>query len=328
MIEKVINYINKHNLVVPNSTIIVGLSGGTDSVCLLHVLSSISNIYNITLIAAHLNHNWRSKEETDIDLKICVNLCDMLNIKLITKSLESTEHIKSSGSKEADARTCRRDFFQSLLKEFAASAIALAHHQDDQVETFFIRLIRGANISGLSCIKPKSGNYIRPLLDVSKEEIYKYLNLHNLDYAVDKTNADNSFLRNNIRNNILPIINKADARFLPNCLKAIDACSQVDLFISRLISNFLDNNTITEDATLWLNINALENQDEYLHAGIILAWLIRSNAIINSYLSSRYLQEIIKFISSKSLKHQVHPNLLLIKNKNGEDLYLGVRATD
>lgn len=322
LISKIRKYINFNNLISHNSSIVVGLSGGPDSICMLDILHKLSHKYNIKLLAVHINHNWRSKEETDLDLKVCQDICERLNIQLISKSLDLQD---LSGSKEAIARKVRREIFEQVLLEHNASAIALAQHRDDQIETFFIRLIRGSNITGLSSIRSKSGFYIRPLLDISKQEIYEYLKANNLAYTVDSTNLDNIFLRNGLRNCVIPELNKLDSRFTINCLKTINMLQETDDFISRIVSSFLSQNTITYNNQYLLNIKSLLAQDQYLHKSIILQFLILSKAPINSYLSSNYLDEIIKFLKSQANSHIINPKLVLIKQKIGKVKYLGIK---
>ena len=147
LFNKIEQFCNRENLISPDQTIIIGLSGGPDSVFLLYFFLNIQKKYNLKLIAAHLDHGWRT--ESPQDAEFCKNLCTERNIPYFQKHLRDIKQTKSpSGSPEQDARNARRAFFQDLAHEQHADAIALAHHQDDLIETFFIRLIRGSRFNG------------------------------------------------------------------------------------------------------------------------------------------------------------------------------------
>ena len=162
MFQLIKNYIIKHNLINPHDTIIIGLSGGPDSVFLLHALLHIKDKYNLTLIAAHLNHEWRP--EADAEEELCRHLARTI-LNFVSQKLSCLIiTVKKNGSKEQDARLMRRHFLESVAHTYNAQRIALGHHAQDQQETFFIRLIRGSSLTGLTGIKPHAGLYIRPLL--------------------------------------------------------------------------------------------------------------------------------------------------------------------
>jgi len=136
LFQKAQNLIKKESLIASNSTIIVGLSGGPDSVALLHILKELKPELNLHLIAAHLDHGWRP--ESVKDAQFCSQLCRQWGVRLITQKLsEIKSRAKFNGSREEFARRMRRQFFEDLMHEHGASAIALGHHADDQIETFF-----------------------------------------------------------------------------------------------------------------------------------------------------------------------------------------------
>ena len=140
-------------LIKNNQTILVALSGGPDSVCLLHQMHEIAPVYNLKLIAAHLNHEWRGKD-SDQDEEFCKALCEKLQIPFFSKRLSQLSGLPAyNGSKENYARRARKLFLHEIAQQNSAYAIATAHHQDDHIETFFIRLIRGASLAGISGIK-------------------------------------------------------------------------------------------------------------------------------------------------------------------------------
>ena len=155
---------------------------------LLHVLNFIqkqntqlnkilkTNNPQIKIIATHLDHQWRAESWRDVEF--CAQLCQNLEIEFIARKAEELNlEIKFNGSKEELGRKMRRALFAQILKEKNADFIALAHHLQDQQETFFLRLLRGSSLSGLCCMQEIDGNYIRPLLGIDKKDIFEYLDL-------------------------------------------------------------------------------------------------------------------------------------------------------
>jgi len=174
LINKIWNFVQKHNLLPPGSRVVLGLSGGPDSVFLLHFLANLWRKGIIELVAAHLDHQWRP-ESAQYEL-FCQKVAHELGIKCISAQVsELTFPFKIEGSKEELGRTMRRYFLEKVCAEEQANCIALAHHLQDQEETFFIRLLRGTTLTGLSGMWPKHGLYIRPLLETNKDDIISYM---------------------------------------------------------------------------------------------------------------------------------------------------------
>src|SRR5580704_10711033 len=170
MIHHINDFIAHHKLFSDGSTIVLGLSGGPDSIFLLHVLAALHNQKKITLIAAHLDHGWRATSAADA--QFCMHEAQRLGIACIIGHLdEFKDTISWNGSQEELGRKTRRLFLQQVAERYNAHHIALAHHAQDQQETFFIRLIRGSSIAGLASMLPANGIYIRPLLATSKTDI-------------------------------------------------------------------------------------------------------------------------------------------------------------
>lgn len=316
IIQKIDHFITQHNLITPGQTIIVALSGGPDSVFLLHYLAQRRKELNLTLIAAHLDHQWRATSADDAHF--CVQLCQQLQIPLeLAKMSELTYQPKLSGSKEQDARHARRHFFTSTAHKYKAGAIALAHHKDDQEETFFIRLLRGATVTGLASIWPKHGTYIRPLLEISKDEILTWLDKHNSAYAIDPTNESSEYLRNRIRNELLPVIKKIDPRFEYNCAKVINHLQQTELFLQR-ITTYTFNAIARFDSDhqkYVIDLKQFFAQDAFLQYRLLMHWLTTENVTLPA--STAFLDEIIRFLQHPTnKKHTIHHDWSLIKQNN------------
>ena len=212
MESKIVESINRHHLITPGDLILVGVSGGPDSVALLHVLSGIALTMDFKVCIAHLNHCMRGETAWE-DAQFVENLAkdyglDFYYREWPVKKMAEKEKL----SPQQAARTMRYKFYYQMACECGANKIALGHHRDDQVETFLYRLIRGAGLQGLSGmpIARKTGNItiIRPLLYVSKNEVLDYLKQNNLPYKKDPTNKEIYYLRNKIRHTLVPSLRK------------------------------------------------------------------------------------------------------------------------
>lgn len=316
-------FVKTYNLIKPNNTIIVGLSGGPDSVFLLYFLKSIEQSYNLKLIAAHLDHQWRPN--SDKDVIFCQQLAKKLDIKFIstqantiTKDIEQSQpHVlkKASKSQEHLGRILRRTFFENLLKEYNAHSIALAHHFNDQEETFFIRLIRGASLSGLASIRPQCEAYIHPLLSISKHQIVEFLNQHTIPYLSDPTNMSSDYLRNKIRLDVIPTLYQADARFGKNFKKAVMHLQESDIFIEKIALETFNSITFIKDNTFWLNKKKFLEIDSYLRPRLIILFACHFKVTFTP--SESFFAEFIRFLNNKnSPTHQLYPEWSLYKYKN------------
>lgn len=292
MIAALTQFVQKHSLLKQNDTIVVALSGGPDSVFLLHVLRILQQHYNLTLYAAHFNHEWRAS--AIIDQEFCAQLCQQLGIPFIVQHASTLPHFKpkETGSKEDLGRQMRRHFFTALAQEYNAT-IALGHHLDDQEENFFIRLIRGTSLTGLTGIKAKDGIYIRPLLEITKQNILDYLQLHALTYIIDPTNESDDYLRNRIRKQVMPALHTVDARFDANFLSTLTRLQEADQFINTIVQQTFATVVDQQQA---LNIQQFLQLSSFLQKRILLHWLIQANVKFN--LSQALLEEIIKFLAT------------------------------
>ena len=196
------NYIDRLYLLKPKDKIIVGLSGGADSVALLHVLHNMG----YTCLAAHCNFHLRG-EESDRDEQFAADFTASLNLPFFKQDFDTRSFAKKQGiSIEMAARDLRYQWFTELKEERRADVIAVAHHRDDSIETLLLNLIRGTGIKGLTGIQPRTGNLIRPLLCVSKKEILQYVHTKNLPFVTDSSNKEDKWMRNKIRLQVIPLL--------------------------------------------------------------------------------------------------------------------------
>jgi len=229
LLKKIQNTNHQENLWQKNSKIILGISGGPDSVFLLEFFISLQKKYNLKLIVAHVNYGLRGYE-SDEDQALVEKLAQKHSLEMIVLNPKLKKKVS-----ENDLREVRYDFFQTLREDFSFDSIAVAHTQDDQVETFLMRVLRGSGLKGLTGMQFKSNHIIRPLLEISKKEILEHLEKNKISFRIDKTNLESKFLRNKIRNQLIPYLEK---NFNPNIGKTItdsvSSISQDNSFISEI----------------------------------------------------------------------------------------------
>ena len=202
--EDVLSVIKKYNMLENCDRIVVGLSGGADSVCLLSVLNSLKAEYGFSLIAAHINHGIRGAE-AQRDEESCKRLCEKLNVPLEILHADIPKLSKQQGIGEEECgRIVRYDFFRSLAGE--KGKIATAHNLNDNAETLLLNLVRGAGSKGACGIPPVRDNIIRPLIETDRKSIEKYCQENNLQYVTDSTNLECEYSRNKIRIKVLPTL--------------------------------------------------------------------------------------------------------------------------
>jgi tRNA(Ile)-lysidine synthase len=208
-IRKILDYIREFNLIKSGERIIVALSGGPDSIFLLHALVILKNILNIEIYALHVHHGARG-ELADSDAEFCRETCESLGIEYLEIRKDVPSYAKEHGmSFEEAGRVIRLDAFREASCHFNADKTATGHNANDQAETVLMRIITGTGPTGLSGIRPVLDNFvIRPLLTVTRNEIQDFLNRNNISYRIDHTNKDTSFLRNRIRHLLIPFIKK------------------------------------------------------------------------------------------------------------------------
>lgn len=201
-VNKIKSFIEQGELIDAHQPVLVALSGGADSVALLRVLLTLG--YNC--YAAHCNFHLRG-EESDRDEHFVTTLCQQLGVPLVVKHFDVLACMNERGiSMEMACRDLRYEWFGAIMQEKECGCIAVAHHSDDNIETFFLNALRGTGIAGLAGMKPRNGDVVRPLLCVSRSEIVAWLGEMGQDFVTDSTNLENEALRNRLRNVVLPAL--------------------------------------------------------------------------------------------------------------------------
>ncbi len=205
MIEKVKQTIIKHDLLKQNERVVIGLSGGPDSVALTVTLAQIAPSMGLKVVVAHFNHGLRGREANE-DERSASRLAKKLGLLFVSRKMENTA-VPQGLSPEDFYRRQRYQFFDEVAKSNHACKIALGHNLQDQAETVLLHLLRGSGLEGLKGITPlRDGKYIRPLIDVSRDEIIHFLNKSGIAFRQDSSNESNIHLRNKIRLELLPYL--------------------------------------------------------------------------------------------------------------------------
>lgn len=199
---KVSEYIRRHSLLRPEGKVVVAISGGADSVALLAVLTALG----YDCVGAHCNFHLRG-EESARDMRFTEDIAARLEVDLYVKDFDVAARQRLTGeSLEMACRELRYKWFYDLLDRDYSQAIAVGHHREDQVETFFLNLLRGSGVTGLAAMRPRNGHVVRPLLEVSRAEIEDYLKKRGLSWIKDSSNDSTAFARNRLRNIVIPTL--------------------------------------------------------------------------------------------------------------------------
>lgn len=319
--DKVLETIKKYELIENGDTIVVGVSGGPDSMTLLNILISLnkSSKLNYKIVVAHINHGIR--EEADEETKYVQEFCEKRNIPCYVKKEKVEELAKECkiGTEEA-GRKLRYSFFEEVANKCQANKIATAHTANDNAETILMNIIRGTGLSGIKGIEIKRENkFIRPIIEPTRTEIEEYCEEKKLNPKLDKTNKENIYTRNKVRNELIPFIEK---EFNPNIITSLNRMSQLvskeDEYLENevkriykeiLIEEYLGNKQLEGSNTIVLNLKKFNSEEV-----VIKNRLVRYT--INILMGSKQNIEKIHITDIVKLCKNNIGNKFLTPNKN------------
>ena len=239
MIEKILNYANEYEMLPKSGLVLVCVSGGADSMCLLEAMLHISYEKGFTIAVTHFNHKLRD-EESDRDEAFVEDYCKECGVPFYSGDGDVRQYAKINGlSIETAARDLRYSFFYDLAETLGAEKIATAHTSDDNTETIIINLTRGAGATGLSGIPPKRGNVIRPMLSVSRDEVIEFLTAREIPFVDDSTNNMELYTRNKIRHNVIPVLKEINPRLNEAALTTAELMRGDEEMLSDLADLFI-----------------------------------------------------------------------------------------
>ncbi|WP_027339864.1 tRNA lysidine(34) synthetase TilS [Halonatronum saccharophilum] len=262
LIDKVEETINKYELFNYGDRVLVGVSGGPDSLALLHILDSLKDKYGLYLHIAHLDHRIRGVDSQE-DAQFVRSFGEQLDISVSIKEYDVKNYSQKEGlSLEDAARRIRYEFFYDLSKKLEIDKIALGHHLKDQAETVLMKFIRGAGLKGLGGIRPKIKNIVRPLLEVEREEIEKYCQVNLLNPRIDQSNFDKSYFRNKVRLELIPfLIEGYNSNLIPTLDRTANLLREEEDFLQSYVKEKLDKIVLSkENKVIALDVNRLSQE--------------------------------------------------------------------
>ena len=269
MLSKVADFIAKHQLLSHKGLHIVALSGGADSVALLHVLRALG--YRVE--AAHCNFHLRG-EESDRDELFVKTLCEKKHVKLHLIHFDTAEYASlHQVSIEMAARELRYHYFEQLREDIGTSTVCVAHHRDDAVETLLMNLLRGSGIHGLTGIRPRNGHVVRPMLCVSRQEILEYLHSIGQDFITDSTNLQPDVLRNKVRLQVLPLLEQMYAGATENMARSAYYLSEAEKVYNAEIDRYAQETEVplSDSSLLTIHYSLLSSSPS--PACLLYEWL-------------------------------------------------------
>ncbi len=276
MIEKIKAYVRKHHMLSDGDTVVAGVSGGADSVCLLFVLKELQREVDFTLFVVHINHKIRP--EAGEDACFVEELCRQLNVPyfLVEENVEALAREKGISTEEA-GREVRYKAFEKILRENAPEAvlagrgkIAVAHNSNDRAETMLFNLFRGTGIAGLCGIRPKRDNVIRPILCLGREEIETFLEERKISYCIDKTNNEDTYTRNKIRHHIIPFAKEAVSEgVLENMNRTGDLMQETEEFVNLEVEKAYLRCAKSGEAKVYVSVEQLLENHSLIRKHVI-----------------------------------------------------------
>jgi tRNA(Ile)-lysidine synthase len=246
-------------MVSPGDRVVVAVSGGPDSVCLLHLLLQISQELNLQLFVAHLNHMLR--EEAIDEEEFVRELAEKYSLPFYSERIEVAKKLRKGETLEEGARRIRYDFLRRAGERFSANKIALGHNADDLVETVLLNLIRGTGIRGLRGIPPVRMEgamaFIRPLIEIWREEITEYLKERNIPYKIDRSNLSLEFTRNKIRHQLIPLLEEINPKVKLAIHRLGEIAGEINSFIEEEVKKAKERIVEESEAVLRIKISPL-----------------------------------------------------------------------
>jgi len=241
LIQKILNYITEHEMLIDVETVLICVSGGADSMCLLEVMRHISYEYGFGIAVAHYNHELRG-DESDRDETFVMERCEEHGIPFYSGRGDVAMFAKKRGlGIEEAARNMRYEFFYDTAELTGADKIATAHTMDDNAETIILNLARGAGTNGMSGIPPVRDTVIRPLLRITREDVISFLNERDIPYVEDSTNSLDIYTRNKVRHSIIPLLKELNPRFNEAASSAAELFRADEELIADLADLFISD---------------------------------------------------------------------------------------
>ena len=324
ILRKVKKYIEKHQMLSPGDTVVAGISGGADSVCLLHLLWELSKEIDFHLLVVHVHHGVR--EDADEDAAYVEKLCKQMQIPFFLKKVDMYAYAKEKGlSPEEAGRQLRYQAFEEVLAaeknlEQGSDKIAVAHNNNDRAETMLFHLFRGSGLKGLCGILPVREQVIRPLLCLDRAEIEEYLTERNIAFCIDSTNDEDTYTRNKIRHHILPF---AENQICKNATAHIgetaDILMETEAFLQKQTSLACERCLVDNGQTIDLVL--FREEDSFLQKRVLLQCLEQLTSHRKD-ITKEHVEAIFSLVNKKGSKELSLPYGLTVYKEYDRLLFL------
>lgn len=269
MRKKVADFCRQNELLQKGDRVVLGLSGGADSVCLFLVLLAMKEEWDLELLPVHVHHNLRGAE-ADADEAFCEALCGNYGLTLCKVSAPVAELAEEHGwTLEEAGRNARYEAFERIKREHGADKIAVAHHKNDRAETVLFQLFRGSRLKGLIGMEAKRDHIIRPLLCVTRKEIEAYLEKEQQAFCIDRTNSETEYSRNKIRNCLLPIAEEVQQRAVEHIAETADYLARVEVYLEKQTKEWYDRAVQRAERDVLINMESLADADELFKERVV-----------------------------------------------------------
>ena len=304
--HKTTDFIKKHSMIFKGAGIVIGLSGGADSVALLEVLCSLREEFSLKLAAVHVHHGIRP--EADQDAEFCRMLCKEKKVTFFAEYVDVLTLAEKQGlTVEEAGRLVRYECFEKYRKQLKFDLIAVAHHENDRAETMLFQLFRGSGLKGLTGIPVKRGYIIRPLLGVSREEIEVYLAAKDLPFVTDSTNDEDVYTRNKIRHHILPVAEEISVGAVEHMNQTATQLREVLDYMVQQTCVFFDANVMWSGEALAIPLKELKETHIALRKMIVLEAMER---VMHSRkdITEKHVQGVLALLDKEGEKSIHLPN--------------------
>ena len=301
-LEKIENYIRQYHMIEKGDRIVIGVSGGADSVCLLMALCSLQEKLGFQVLVCHVNHELRGEEAAQDEAYVEM-LCHKMQVPFFAFH-ENVELIakKRKESLEEAGRYVRRQAFEQLCREQGGTKIATAHHSNDNAETMLLNMARGTGLRGLCGIRPVYGKWIRPLLELSREEIEQWLKDCGISYCIDETNQEDEYTRNRIRHHIIPVLEEqVNTRAVEHFVKLSEQAEEIYEYLEKVLHMTIVNSKrimtvekVTEIDEKYLHLNV----KDYNCVAVVSSQTYNSDGVMFEYTQSRHKPDHFRFYAN------------------------------
>lgn len=331
IVKKVKEYISKHQMIVAKDTVVAGISGGADSVCLLFVLQEIRKELPFHLVVVHVNHGIR--EEAGLDAEYVESLCRRMEIPFYLYERNVKEIAVQEGLSEEEAgRQVRYAAFEEVLeKELSCQTsegcgrIAVAHNQNDRAETMLFQLFRGSGLKGLAGIRPVRENIIRPILCLKREEIEEFLQEKGISYCIDFTNEEDTYTRNKIRHHVLaPAIDQVSCKTVEHMAATADILLEAEDYLEEETKKAYAACVKEQKEGLAVEVEAFRKLHPYLQKQVVFA-SIQSIVFSRKDITSVHIRDVLELFEKEGNRQICLPYGLHVKRQYGQ-VFFGTQA--